>query len=246
MRQPPGDSFFLVAPSTPPGRDLRDPGRADRLAVERRPSSSHGATGDGGSSAGASDDRTAVRATGESGRSGARRTLSDCLGGRRRVLGEAPVKAIAGNRRSVSPNTGLVKSGTTGRGVRCPPDAGPVALLVAEQDLAGRTFFAGGRVERRSAAGSAAEALPGAHIVVEQETSGHEVLSGTRPLGELVPGKAADTGSALVVNGGIRFRVRHCPDPPPRTLPGRGARPPECEGATLCYRRCEVAAGRPV
>ena len=87
-------------------------------------------------------------------------------------------------------------------------DAGPIALSVAKQDLTRRIVFAGGRIERRSAAGSTADALPYARIVVEHETNGDDVLSGKLPSGESVRGKGGDTGSALVVNGGLRFRLR--------------------------------------
>ena len=87
-------------------------------------------------------------------------------------------------------------------------DAGPIALSVAKQDLATRIVFAGGRIERRSVTGSTVNALPYARIVVEHETNGGDVLSGKLPSGESVRGKGGDTGSALVVNGGLRFRLR--------------------------------------
>ncbi len=87
-------------------------------------------------------------------------------------------------------------------------DAGPIALSVAKQDLATRIVFAGGRIERRSVTGSTVNALPYARIVVEHEANGGDVLSGKLPSGESVRGKGGDTGSALVVNGGLRFRLR--------------------------------------
>ena len=87
-------------------------------------------------------------------------------------------------------------------------DAGPIALSVAKQDLTSRIVFAGGHIEHRSALGGTAEALPYARIVVEHETSGDEALSGKLPSGESVRGRRGDTGGTLIVNGGVRFRLR--------------------------------------
>ena len=86
-------------------------------------------------------------------------------------------------------------------------DAGPIALTVTEQDFTSQVAIVGGRFERRPTTDSA-QALPYARLVIEHEMNGDDVLWGMLPSGEPVSGQAEDAGTSLVMNGGIRLRVR--------------------------------------